>query len=89
MNSAGLPKSETQLKLDKIKERKKMLEEAEKEKHEKSGGGRHTHCHASHEAHLGNSESLQNISHLYVAGAPMSKKSSVGSRAQTAVSGRK
>ena len=33
-----------------------MLEEAEKEKHEKSGGGRHTHCHASHEAHhLGNS----------------------------------
>ena len=38
LNSAGLPKSETQLKLDKIKERKKMLAVAEKEKHEKSSG---------------------------------------------------
>ena len=38
LNSAGLAKSETQLKLDKIKERKKMLAVAEKEKHEKSSG---------------------------------------------------
>ena len=38
LSSSGLPKSETQLKLDKIKERKKIIAEAEKEKHDKSSG---------------------------------------------------
>ena len=38
LNSSGLPKSETQLKLEKIKERKRMIAEAEKEKFDKSTG---------------------------------------------------
>ena len=38
MNAAGQPKSETQIKLEKIKEKKKMMEDAEKEKYEKSIG---------------------------------------------------
>ena len=38
LNAAGEPKSETQLKLEKIKERKRMIAQAEKEKMEKSAG---------------------------------------------------
>ena len=39
------PKSETQIKLDKLKERKRMLEEAEKEKNKAAHGhGRHVAC---------------------------------------------
>ena len=39
------PKSETQIKLDKLKERKRMIEEAEKEKNKAAHGhGRHTAC---------------------------------------------
>ena len=38
LNAAGQPKSETQIKLEKIKEKKKMMEDAEKEKYEKSIG---------------------------------------------------
>ena len=39
------PKTETQIKLDKLKERKRMIEEAEKEKHKAAHGhGRHTAC---------------------------------------------
>ena len=37
------PKTETQIKLDKLKAKKKMIEDAEKEKH-KAHAGRHTNC---------------------------------------------
>ena len=53
VNSAGLPKSETQIKLDKIKERKRMLAQAEKEKMDKSSGGHHHACSGESHSHLG------------------------------------
>jgi len=48
LNSSGVPKSETQQKLDKIKERKRMLAQAEKEKQDRASGGRHHSCSGDH-----------------------------------------